>query len=185
MKSEPIQDYILKSEHNLRIAEAVGEAWTEARKKLVSGFLDRLDLRVKKKLKRWESGPWNGRFFVDRWAGYYFWKPAWEDQYGLGLQCNEYGKRMLFGVYREKDSIGKRPLSVELLNAIAKLYPSASANSWWEAKVMMQSPAADWQKPEVLWRMHKDKNFLDDVAEQILGVARVSESIIDRLARKK
>jgi hypothetical protein len=49
----------------------------------------------------------------------------------------------------------------------------------------MQSPAADWRKPEVLWRIHKDKSFLDDVAEQLLGVAEVSESIIDRLARKK
>ena len=31
MKTEPVQDYILKSEHNLHIAAAVGEAWPDAR----------------------------------------------------------------------------------------------------------------------------------------------------------
>ena len=37
MKTDPIEDYILKSEHNLRIAAAVGEAWPDARERLVSG----------------------------------------------------------------------------------------------------------------------------------------------------
>ena len=53
----------------------------------------------------------------------------------------------------------------------------------------MQSPAANWRKPEVLWQMHTDTKFLEDVAEQLLGVAEISEPIVDRfvdrLARKK
>ena len=58
MKTDPIQDYILKSEQNLRIAAAVGEAWPDAREKLVSAFLDRLDTRLKRKLKGWKSDRW-------------------------------------------------------------------------------------------------------------------------------
>jgi len=56
MKTEPIQDYILKSEQNLRIAAAVAEGWPDAREKLVSAFLDRLDMRLKRKLKGWKFG---------------------------------------------------------------------------------------------------------------------------------
>lgn len=185
MKPEPIQDYILKSERNLGIAAAVGEAWPEAREKLFAGFLDRLDMRLMKRLKGWKWERSGGRFFLDAYPGYYFWKPAWEGQYGLGLQCNEYGERMVFGVYREKDRIGKRPFCEELLSAIATLHPSARTHSWWEARMTMRSPAADWRKPEVLWQMHKDSKFLDDVAEQLLEVAKISEPIVDRLVRKK
>jgi hypothetical protein len=53
----------------------------------------------------------------------------------------------------------------------------------------MQSPAADWHDPKVLWRVHTDNKFLEDVAEQLLGMAEISEPIVDRfvdrLARKK
>lgn len=113
MKTNPIQDYILKSEHNLRIAAAVGEAWPDAREKLVSAFLDRLDTRLKRKWKGWEFERQRGRFFVDAYPVYYFWKPAWEGQYALGLQCHEYGERMIFGVTREKARIENRPFSEE------------------------------------------------------------------------
>lgn len=185
MKTEPIQDYILKSKQNLRIAAAVGESWPDAREKLVSAFLDRLEIRLKRNLKGWKFDRWGGRFFVERYPAYCFWKPAWEGQYYLALECTDYGQRMIFGVMREKDRIGKRPFSEQLQNAVRELHPSVGTHSWWEARIRLSSPAADWRKPEELWRMHKDKSFLDDVAEQLLAVAEVSESIIDRLARKK
>jgi len=185
MKTEPIQDYILKSEQNLRIAAAVGEAWPDAREKLVSTFLDRIDMRLKRKLKGWKFERWGGRFFVDAYPSYYFWKPAWEGQYYLGLECNEYGQRMIFGVMREKARIGKRPFSEQLLNAVRKVQPSARTHSWWEARITMRAPAADWRKPKVLWQIHKDAKFLESVEEQLLEVAINSAPIIDRLARKK
>ncbi len=45
-------------------------------------------------------------------------------------------------------------------------------------------PAGDWGKPDVLWRMNKDSKFLDDVAGQLLQVAKISEPIIAGLVRK-
>ena len=50
---------------------------------------------------------------------------------------------------------------------------------------MLRSPAPDWSKPDVLWRMHKDPEFVTDLANQLLEIAEVSEHIIDRLVRKK
>jgi hypothetical protein len=182
MKTDTIEDYILKNEHNLRIAAAVGEAWPEARDRLVSAFLDRLDTRLKRKLKGWEFAR-AGRFFIDAYPGYYFWKPTWK-RYNLGLQCHEYGARMLFGVEIEQKYVGKTPVSEDLLEAVRKLQPSARANAWWAVRIVMRTPAPDWRKPEVLWQMHKDGKFLDTLAEQLLDVARVSEKIINRLERK-
>jgi len=190
MKSDPIQKYILRSERNLGIAAAVSAAWPEVREKLGSAFLARLDTRLKRKLKGWESGRW-ARCFTDECPNFSLWKPAWKAQYSVTLQFDNYGERMSFGLSRDEDQkhISKQPRSAEVLTAVRERHPSAFDRTWWEAKVFMQSPATDWGKPEVLWQMHTDPKFLEDVAAQLLGVAEISEPIVnrfvDRLARKK
>lgn len=183
MKNDPIQEFILKSEQNLRIADAVGESWVKAREHLADGFLDRLEARLKKKLKGWEYCRF-GSFFIEQWPGYYFWKPAWKDKYSIALQCGDYGKCVSYGIGRETNNIRKQPLREELLIAIQKLHPSAKSQVWWEAQVTMRSPASDWRKPDVLWRMKTDDKFLEDVAEQLLAVVKIGEPIIDKLMRK-
>jgi hypothetical protein len=183
MKTDPVESYILKNQHNLRIAAAINEAWSGARDKLVSAFFDRLQTRLKRKLKGYEYYR-EGQFFVDAYPGYYFWKPEWEE-FSVGLQCYEYGERMLFGLERDTPRSGKRVTSEELLNAVRQLHPSARANAWWGAMMVMTYPAGDWRKPAVLWQMHKDPNFLDSVAEQLVDLAKVSEKIIARIERRK
>src|SRR6266542_3659990 len=117
-------------------------------------------------------------------AAYYFWKPAWEGQYHLCLACREYGQQMIFGVEREKNRLGKRPPSGTVLEAVQERHPSARINSWWEARIKMRAPAADWRNPDVLWQMHRDFKFLESVAEQLLELAKISEPIVDQLVRK-
>ena len=94
MKTEPVQDYILKSEHNLHIAAAVGEAWPDAREKLVSSFFDRLDTRLKRKLKGFEFHR-NGRFFVDAYPGCVFRanRPPNPEQSGRVIRAKAAGGR--------------------------------------------------------------------------------------------
>lgn len=185
MKADPIVNYVLKNERNFHITAAVGAAWPDARNKIVSGFLDRLDLRLKRKLKGWKSDRY-GALFLDAYSGYYISKPGWDEQYYLNLQFGEYGKNMVFGVGRDFEQRGKRPFCDDVLSAVARLHPAARQRKWWwEAQVTMRSPAADWRDSEVLWRAHKDQKFLEDVAEQLLAVAKATAPIIDRLARKK
>ena len=45
--------------------------------------------------------------------------------------------------------------------------------------MIMQSPAADWRTSEVLLRMHTETKFLDEVAEQLLTMAKAAAPIID------
>jgi hypothetical protein len=184
MKTDLIQQFILKDEHNLRIAASVIEVWPEVRQRIVDGFLERLEAQLKMKLEAWEFSR-SERFFEDRAASYDFTKPAWAGEYNLGLQASEYGSRMVIGVWRDKDKIVNRPFSNELLDAIQINHPNARfIKPWWDAAILMKSPASDWQKPDVLWQMNKNISFLDDVAEQLLDLAKTSEPIIDGLVRK-
>ena len=190
VNSDPVQDYILENEDNLRIAAAVTEAWPEAKEKLVSGFLDRLRSRLEEKLKGWKFDRWR-RCMIDSNASFYFSKPLWKEEYTVFLAFFSQGQDVQFGVGRDADQehIKKRPYIAELLPAVKESRPTASNKAWCEAAVTMRSPAADWHDPKVLWQMHTDPKFLEDVAEQLLGVAEISEPIVDRfvdgLDRKK
>jgi hypothetical protein len=184
MKTNPVYNFILGQKKNFQIAASVSEAWRDTRQQVLLGFLDRLDTRLIKTLKGWKSER-EKIFYEDPWASFNFWKPTWDNQYGLGLMWDDTRKEMIFGVYRE-DNIWKRPHCDELLNTIAsKIQLSVKKNPWWEARIRMKSPASDWSTPEILWRMHSETKFLDEVAEQLLDVARIATPIVDRLARKK
>jgi hypothetical protein len=184
MSTKPIQEFIIQSKENLRIAAAVAETWPEARSQLVSAFLDRLDTRLKGKLKEWETFRQHD-FFNDHWAGYYVAKPAWGKVYAIGFECVQHGGTMYLGISRKTNDTRKQPLSPELLGAVKTIHPSAKSHPWYEAFVTLRSPAPDWRKPDVLWRMHKDTEFLTNVADQLLELAKVSGHIIDRLVRNK
>lgn len=185
MMTEPVEDFVLTSSQNLRIAGAVFEAWPRIRHKIAIGFLNRLRERLKKELKSWEFqvDEVDDRYFEEPWSTFFLWKPNWKN-HSVGLQFAAYGEKMQFGVYRDKVIHGK-PYCGELVEKLKEIDPSARTNNCWEGVTAMRSPAADWRSPEVLWRMHTDKKFLEDVARQLLEVAKASELILDRLARQK
>src|SRR5262245_40875262 len=113
MANNPVHDFILASQDNLRIAAAVESAWPEARQKLVDGFVGRLNSALMKKFKGWKwfEPETSCGFFVDQWPGEYWYKPEWEEQYSLCLAAHEFGAKMVFGILREQDfeRIKKRP----------------------------------------------------------------------------
>jgi hypothetical protein len=183
MKSDALQDYLLKNEHNLSLAVAVADAWLETRLIIVSGFLARLDERLKKKLRGWKSERYD-TFFVDPYPSFFVSKPEWV-HYSIGIQAANYGEDITLGIARDTNDKRKVPLEPSLLRAVQQIHPSANSHGWWEARVRLRSPATDWRKPEVLWRMHTKTEFLSDVANQILEIAKVSEPLIDRVVRKK
>src|SRR5262249_7088372 len=152
----------LQSEGNFRIAAAVAEALREARRQLMSSFLDRLETRLMKKLKGWK--PWRDSNFFKATAGYYITKTKWRERYWIGFECYPDGSRIDIGISWEIDNIRKQGLA-ELLTALQGIYPSAKyipAYDWVFAR--LDSPERDWSKPDVLWRMHKDPTFVIDLA---------------------
>ena len=191
ISNDPIQDFILASERNLKISAAIIEAWPDARNRIFFDFLNRLGSKLIKQLKGWKVD--NSEFessassFKEQWACFSIYKPSWKNQYFVSLQCYNNGETMFFGVIRDESQwhIAKRPFCEEVLDTVKKLYPSARASKWWEARTIMRSPNPDWRPPEVLWRIHSDKTVLDDIAKQFLDVAKSTEHILDKLARQK
>jgi len=194
MNSDPVQDYILESENKMRTAAAVFNAWPEVRKKLILPFLDRLKraLQLKKELEGWEIELW-GRPFEDGWAEFALWKKAWKEEYYVSLCFGDHGHEVCFGLARDayKPHVKNCSPCPKLLTAVREHYPSAGASKWWEAWISVQSLSEqplteDWGKPEVLWRMRDEKDeFLNEVAEQLLNVARISAPFVDQLAQEK
>ena len=178
MDTKSIQEFILQSERNFHIAAAVAETWPEVRRELMSSFLNRLQVLLTREFKGWK--PWR-----DSTKGYYIAKPEWGDSYWIGFECYSGGSWIDIGISWETVKPGKEAVA-ELLTALQTRYPSAKYNPRWSWVFSpMRSPAPDWSKPDVLWRMHKNPAFVTDVANQLLEIANVSESIIDRLVRKK
>jgi hypothetical protein len=181
VNTKSIQNFVLQSEVNFRTAAAVAEGWREARKQLMSSFLDRLETQLTKKLKGWKSSREGG--FSNRWSGCYIAKPKWRDNYCIALDCWAEGSEVYIGIAWETDNVRKQARA-EVLTALqtidrsAKPYPRG-------VYAMLRSPAADWSKPDVLWRMHKKPEFVTDVANQLLAIAQVSEHIIDRWVRNE
>lgn len=183
MTIDPTHKFILSKEKNFKIAAAVANAWPEVRQQVMTGFLDRLDVRLKASLKGWQSSR-EEIFYEDQWATLSIWKPEWAGHYGLALQCGAYGAEMVIGVYREKEKVGKRPFSVELMEAVRKVHSNAKTNPWWDARIVMKNPATDWRSADVLWQIKTDDGFLDNVAGQLLELATISEPIVNKLVRQ-
>jgi hypothetical protein len=183
MKTEPIQEFILKDEQNLRIAVAVSEAWPKVRSRITTTFLDRLTTKLVNELPRWATETWE-TCFEHRYASFQLYKPTWE-YYWVNLQFRDWGQNVRLGIEREESLVSDRPFSSDILEAVRKFYPSATQAKWWEASFVLRSPATDWRAPEVLWRIHTDSSFLDSVAEQMVALAKATESILDRLNKKK
>jgi hypothetical protein len=183
MNTKSIQNFILQSKRKFRIAAAVAEAWREARSQLMSAFLDRLHTQLTRKLKGWE--PSREGIFFKTTAGYYITKPKWGESYWIGFECYPDGSTIDIGICWETDNIRKQSV-VELLTALQKIYPSAKFTPVYQwVYATLQWPEPDWSKPDVLWKMHKDQEFVTALADQLLKIVDVSEHIIDRLVRNK
>lgn len=183
MNTKSIQKFILQTERNFHIAAAVAETWPEARRQLMSSFLNRLETELMGKLKGWKS--WRDFKFFEAPAGYYITKPEWGDSYWIGFECYSGGSWIDIGISWETVKPRREALA-ELLTALQMIYPSAKYNPRWSwVFAQLRLPAPDWGKPDVLWQMYKDEGFVTNVAGQLLEIAKKSEHIIDRLVRKK
>lgn len=183
MKADPLQEFILKDEQNFRIAAAISEAWPDARNRLATAFLERLTTKLLQELPGWQTETWE-TCFEHPYASFCLYKPTWEF-YWIELQLTDYGEKTRLGIVRYEDLISDRPLTPEVLETVRKLFPSAKSGKWWEAVMILRSPATDWRPPEVLWRMHSDTSFLDAVADQMLRLAQATGAVLDRLNKKQ
>jgi hypothetical protein len=175
-----LTEFILGSERNFRIAEAVHASFPVVRDQVIESFCQRLGQSLQKNLKGWKS-EYLGPFFVERYGAFDVWKPDWGDQYRLRLEAWQHGDRMIYGIWRNENDkvIQKRPFIGKILTEVRKIHPSAKARKYYEAEVTLRSPEPDWRRVDVLWRIHHDGSFLDDVACQMLEIAKLTETLVN------
>ena len=132
---------------------------------------------------------WKGRydepFFVSQYGAYDFLNPTWHDEYSIRLEAWKKGDRIIFGVWRDEEKVHKRPRSTAILSAVQKAHPSAISREYYEAVVTLRSPESDWRQPEVLWRIHTERDFLEDVAVQLLEVAELTRKLVTSTVKSR
>jgi hypothetical protein len=124
------------------------------------------------------------RFFIDRWGAFAAFKPIWNGRYQTRVEAVDWGNRMIYGIWRHEDLIKGVPRSAELLATVRKKFPSATSRFWYEAEIRMTSPATDWRKPTVLWRMQSDESFRKEVAALMLELIDITEKQVDCLSKQ-
>lgn len=181
----PFVQFMLESERNLRVAEAVHKYYEDARQELVVRFFQRLGTSLTKQLGAWKY-EYHTPFFTEKYGAFDTWKPAWKGRYRVRIEAYNFGERMIYGIWRDEQKIGGRPFSPQLLSAVKKAIPAAEVKvrKWYEAEITMRSPAADWRPSEVLWRLHGDQSFLEDVSNHVVEVAQITATIIDSIVAK-
>lgn len=194
----PVKEFILQSEQNLRIAIAVSEAWPEARRDIADRFIRQLESDLRPRLKGWIFEHYRLHPERER-LSFYFYKPDWkgplpgagsdeQPQYYVNLEFGG-GQATIFGLARNEriSRIGASTFSPAALAAVGKAITGTRvrAKKWWEAMATLQAPGDDWSDVAILWRMHQDPEFRKEVARQLLDVARACEAVVDRLVRSK
>jgi hypothetical protein len=180
-----IADYIIGNERNLRLSEAIyASSYENARERIMKGFFERLTKRMLKDFPGWK-GRYDEPFFIDQYGAYDFSNPAWSDEYSIRLEAWKKGDRIIYGVWRDEEKLHKRPRSTAILMAVQKAHPSAISRMYYEAEVTLRSPEPDWREPEVLWRIHTDRDFLEDVAVQLLEVIELTRKLVTSSAKSR
>lgn len=180
----PVSQFIAESERNIEIATAIYEHYEDARAQIVSGFLKRLSSTLKAKLPGWSTS-YDVPFFTKRYGAFDLFKPAWTERYTVRIEAYDYGKGMVYGVWRDAPSLTGVPPSGKLLAAVKAVLPRATSRSYYEAEILMSSPATDWRTPGALWRMHCDTAFHAEVEALLLEIVGLVEAPIDEMVKQR
>ena len=172
--------FIIESERNIEIATVIYEQYVDARKELVRGFFDRLTAALKAGLPGW-SCRYTVPFFTERYGAFDLFKKAWNGRYTIRLEAYDWGKGMIYGVWRDA-SLLQVPPAAKLLAAIREKLPGATSRRWYEAEIVINSPASDWTTPSALWRMHSEPAFLAEVEASLLEIVGLAETYLDTMA---
>jgi hypothetical protein len=177
--SSNTQMFLLGDIRRLELAAHVTDAWIGLKSRIWAEFLVRLEIRLARQLsivdRRTDDGPFVGG---GRYPTFKIWLTGWPTTRALALQSAEGGKVVRFGIVRETNCRTQLPMKPEILNSIREGFPNASdkgVGSWWEAFIPMTSPASDWSRPDVMFRMHGEASFLEEVATQLRHVAVSTE----------
>ena len=179
----PVCRFIAESEGNIEIGNAIYEQYENAREDILKGFFKRLLAGIKQKLPDW-SGRYTEPFFTKRYGAFDFYKSTWSQRYRIRLEAWDWGNGIVYGVWRDADSLPNVPLNAKLLAEVQEKMPDATSRGYYEAEIRMNSPAKDWRIPRVLWRLHSDEAFRTEVESLLIELAEIAAAHIDLMEKQ-
>lgn len=179
----PITKFMLETAENFQVAHAIHEHYDAARAELLDSFFERLAEELSTTHPQWEYD-WT-EFFTGEFGQFKTCKKAWDWRYVVAIEAQKHGNRMAYGVWRNEDRISQAPRDATLHGLVSKKLPHVrKSRRWFEAEIYLTSPAPDWRLPEVLWRMHKEPEFLKEIASLMREMMDLTEKRVDELVTK-
>jgi hypothetical protein len=176
-----IVTYALLNKQNLELASAVGARFPRIKAAVIVKFAEALENELVREpnvvvfRNEIKSDP------LGKWAGLYFGKEAWRDQYSIGLSswdgdaCGFY-----FGIEKPKEQEGR--VLVQLGTRLdGEFGRGARATPDWDWYQLLKEPYRDWDNEHILVSMYEPKQgeALKYFVTLLLRVFRVAEQDID------
>ena len=186
------RDIILKhalEKENLETALDIGFAFDDLRKKIIVGFLNKLEEFILDRLP--DASEWKiDRSLVDApldtYSFFGFKKSAWNDKYRVAFQsqATDAGK-VIIGVcrqYDKKTETGAR--RIDLLFQELNNIREGSRSNWWEWYHFLDDRYRDWGTKDGLMelKLHED-DAIDKLGSSLMKIITVAAPIIDEHVR--
>ncbi|MCY4614658.1 MAG: PD-(D/E)XK nuclease family protein [Nitrospira sp.] len=178
-----ILKHVLSNSENLETTLDIGFAFNELRKRIIVGFLDKLEEFILDRLA--DASEWKiDRSLVDSPLTTYSWfgfkKSAWNDKYGVALEPQSANAGdVIIGIWRqydEKTGTGVRridPLFQELNNI-----RNGRHSDWWEWHHFLEDDYTDWNTKEALIKLHNGE-AVEYIGKKFVEIIDKAAPIID------
>ena len=183
-----ILEHALKDQENLATTLDIGFAFPELRKRIIVGFLDKLERFVLENLGDLDATEWkvSGNLRcspLERYAFFSFGKEKWENQYGVGLQPQEANAgHVIIGVWRQYDDKTKegapRFQPEDLLYKKLNKIRQGKYNNYWEWYHDLDTPYRNWNRKEALIKLHNGE-AVKYLGQYLVEIIKVAEQVID------
>ena len=187
-------EHALSNQKNLEIMLNINFELDELRKRIITGFLDKLEEFVLDKLKpRSDSSEWEIVIDADhrnlrespleKCLRFGFGKNSWENQYGVALEPQQDNAGdVRIGVWRwydEANDTGAPRFEPEELKELNKIRPGGN-NNWWEWHYLLDAPYRDWGTKDGLVKLKFHENeALNHIGQKLVKIIEVMAPIID------
>ena len=200
---EIILEHALKNQENLETTLDIGFAFSELRRRIIVGFLEKLGTFVLDELRQHSDDGSEWEIVIDDYhrdlrssplekhLRFGFGKTSWRRRYGVALEPHKDNAcEVIIGVWREYNKKTKRGarrfqpqdhLRKELNHKIRNV--GTNDNPYWEWHHALDVPYRNWNTKETLIKLYNGE-AVEKRGQEFVRILKVAERIIDEHVQK-
>ena len=187
-----ILEHALRNQENLETTLDIGFAFSELRKRIIVGFLDKLKGFVLEKLGDPDKSKWKVNDDSDdslrncpleQYKAFSFGKKSWKN-HGVALESQKDGN-VIIDVWRKPSVPRFQPedLLRKELNHSVRQGQGAPSNKYWEWYHYLDDPYRNWNTKETLIKLYNGE-AVEKLGQDLVRIIEVAEPIIDAHVQK-